>query len=144
MSTEVDRSRRLYRSTNDRIVGGLCGGVADYMRVDAAWVRLVMVLAVLLGMGAPVLIYLIGWVVIPSNPQPSDLSPNRLHRSSRERMIAGVCGGLSETYGVDPTLIRLGMALLLIACGVAVPLYLAAWFILPLTDDHPTGLPLER
>ncbi|MNL25670.1 DNA-binding transcriptional activator PspC [compost metagenome] len=114
------------------------------MRIDAAWVRLVLVLAVLLGMGAPILFYLIGWVVIPANPQPSDLSPSRLHRSPRERMIAGVCGGLAETYGVDPTLVRLGMALLLVACGVAIPLYLTAWLILPLRDQAPGQPLIER
>jgi phage shock protein PspC (stress-responsive transcriptional regulator) len=137
MSSEVDRPRRLYRSTNDRIVSGLCGGLADYMRIDAAWVRLALVLAVLMGMGAPILFYLIAWLVIPSNPQPSDLTPNRLHRSVHDRMIAGVCGGLAETFRVDPTLVRLGMALLLVACGVAIPLYLTAWFILPLRDQPP-------
>ncbi|MBO9541015.1 PspC domain-containing protein [bacterium] len=144
MSRDVDRPRRLYRSTNDRIVAGLCGGLADYMRVDVAWVRLVLVLSVLLGMGAPIFFYLIAWLVIPSNPQPSDLSPNRLHRSNRERMIAGVCGGLAETYHLDPTLVRLGMALLLIACGVAIPLYLAAWFLLPLQDQAPQQPLIER
>ncbi|MNY27293.1 DNA-binding transcriptional activator PspC [compost metagenome] len=144
MSRDVDRPRRLYRSTNDRIVAGLCGGLADYMRVDAAWVRLVLVLSVLLGMGAPILFYLIAWLVIPSNPQPSDLSPNRLHRSNRARMIAGVCGGLAETYHLDPTLVRLGMALLLVACGAAIPLYLAAWLILPLQDQAPQQPLIER
>lgn len=144
MSSDVQRPRRLKRSLNDRIVSGLCGGLADYMRIDAAWVRLVLVLAVLLGMGAPILFYLIGWVVIPSNPEPSDLSPSRLHRSPTDRMIAGVCGGVAETYGVDPTLVRLGMALLLVAGGAAIPLYLVAWLILPLRASTPDQALIER
>ena len=36
----------------------------------------------------------------------------RLYRSSEDRMIAGVCGGMGEVYGIDPTLLRLGLVFL--------------------------------
>jgi len=36
----------------------------------------------------------------------------RLYRSSEDRMIAGVCGGMGEAYGIDPTLLRLGLVFL--------------------------------
>lgn len=131
MQPVVSSPRRLYRSANDRILSGLSGGVAEYFGMDAAWVRLGLVVLVLLGVGAPILIYLLGWLIIPQNPRPSDLSRDRLHRSQSDRMIAGVCGGLAETVGADPSLIRIIAAVLLITGGLAVPFYLVAWLILP-------------
>ena len=57
---------------------------------------------------------------------------NRLYRSQSERMIAGVAGGLARYLDVDPTIVRLGWALLALATGpVAVMLYLLCALIIP-------------
>jgi phage shock protein PspC (stress-responsive transcriptional regulator) len=54
----------------------------------------------------------------------------RLHRSAGNRMIAGVCGGLAETLGVDPLLIRVVTLALLIPFSVAIALAYAALALL--------------
>lgn len=54
---------RLIRSASDKMIGGVCGGLARYFAVDATLVRLVFVLAVLSGLSP--LIYLVLWVVMP-------------------------------------------------------------------------------
>lgn len=59
---------RLVRSSSDRMVGGVCGGLARYFGIDATIVRLVFVLAVLSGLSP--LIYLILWIVMPMEGQP--------------------------------------------------------------------------
>lgn len=143
MHPVVEPTRRLYRSSNDRVVSGLAGGLAEYFQLDAAWVRLGLVLLVLLGVGTPVLLYLLGWLIVPPNPRPSDLRRDRLHRSRTDRMIAGVCGGLAETTGLDPTLVRLLAVVLLLTGGAAVPFYLVAWFVLPTQEaaEPPHYLP---
>src|SRR3954453_21961838 len=48
-------------------------------------------------------------------------------RSDRDRVLAGVCGGLAARLGVDPTLVRLVFALLALAGGAGILLYLALW-----------------
>ena len=48
-------------------------------------------------------------------------------RNERDRVIAGVCGGLADALGVDPTLVRLVFALLALAGGAGILLYLALW-----------------
>src|SRR6478672_7202096 len=48
-------------------------------------------------------------------------------RSSDDRVVAGVCASIAQTLGVDPTLIRLVFALLALAGGAGVLLYLALW-----------------
>jgi len=57
-------SRRLYRRRENRVLGGVSAGLADYLHVDVALVRLVFVLAAL-AEGAGVLAYLILWLVMP-------------------------------------------------------------------------------
>ena len=60
--------------------------------------------------------------------------PKRLYRSRKEKVIAGVCGGLAEYFGVDPTLIRLIFVLFLLVGGSACLVYLAMWLIVPLEN----------
>ena len=57
----------------------------------------------------------------------------RLTRSSRDKMIAGICGGLGEYFDVDPTAIRIGYVVISVF-SVAFPgilVYLLAWLIIP-------------
>lgn len=46
-------------------------------------------------------------------------------------MLGGVCGGLAEHFGVDPTIIRLAWAVLGLLKGVGIMLYFIAWVIIP-------------
>lgn len=62
-------------------------------------------------------------------------TPHKLYRSRKERMIAGVCGGLSEHFGIDPTWIRLIFILLFFAGGCALLVYLILWLIVPLAPQ---------
>ena len=56
-------NNQLTRSSTDRMIGGVCGGLAEYFNIDSAIVRLVFVLAVLSGISP--LVYLVLWVVMP-------------------------------------------------------------------------------
>jgi phage shock protein C len=55
----------------------------------------------------------------------------RLYRSEKEKMIAGVAGGLAEYFNIDPTLVRIGFVLATLAWGTGVIAYLAMWLIVP-------------
>jgi phage shock protein C len=70
-------------------------------------------------------------------PQPAP-SRRRLTRSSRERLWAGVAGGLAEYFDIDPTLVRfLWIAATVVSGGLAIPVYILAWIIMP-RDDRPS------
>jgi phage shock protein PspC (stress-responsive transcriptional regulator) len=58
-------TRQLTRSP-DRMLGGVCAGIADYAGLDVTLVRIIVVLGTIFGFGSFLLIYLIGWVLIPS------------------------------------------------------------------------------
>ena len=63
--------KRLYRSREDRILGGVCGGIAEYFGLDPSLVRIVAVLLILVGGGA-ILAYIIAWILIPEEPKGED------------------------------------------------------------------------
>jgi phage shock protein PspC (stress-responsive transcriptional regulator) len=63
-SSYDNKYRRMYRDPDNRIIGGVCGGLAAYWRVDPTIVRLIFVLLAIFGM-AGVLIYLILWIILP-------------------------------------------------------------------------------
>ncbi len=199
-------TKRLQRSKSDRMIAGVCGGVAEYFGIDALVVRLLWAVAVLVG-GTGLFGYVLAWIIIPENPAQSDAkkesgrnssaiwggllvivgilfllrqlqwvdfhpfryraywhpqfwdfdfdlffpvilialgafyvysvltkekknqgqvsAPERggqkvdkkLTRSSQERMLAGVCGGLANYFNIDPSLVRIGFALLTLASG---------------------------
>jgi phage shock protein C len=62
----------------------------------------------------------------------------QLHLSKKNKKIFGVCGGIGETYDIDPTLIRLIVVFLCFATAIlpVVLTYVVAWLIMP----SPEGL----
>ncbi len=60
---------------------------------------------------------------------------NKLYRSRKDRMIAGVCGGLGEYFCVDPTLIRLVAVLFIFLGGAAFLVYMILWLLVPLRPE---------
>ena len=67
----------------------------------------------------------------------------RIHRSSTNKKLGGLCGGLAETFDMDPTLVRL-LAIFLALCMAAgilpvVVTYIVAWIIVPIRPA-PSGL----
>ncbi|MGH2399801.1 MAG: PspC domain-containing protein [bacterium] len=132
------QTRRLTRLPDEGKIAGVCAGLAAYFNTDVtlvrlAWVILSIVPGAIIG---GVIAYALAWIILPeagvSEPRP--IAGRRLLRSSSDRRIAGVCGGLAEYLGVDSTVVRLAWVVLsiypgAIICGVLA--YLVAWLIIP-------------
>lgn len=70
-SEEEVVNKKLMRDPDDRLLGGVCSGLAHYFAVDPLWTRLILLVFVLLG-GSGVLVYLILWIVVPKAITRSD------------------------------------------------------------------------
>lgn len=214
--------KKLYKSTTDKMIGGVCGGLGEYLNVDPTVLRIAWVAVALItlpvgpaGLFIGGLAYIAAWLIIPNNPdeaglidtQPlaqddapapeKDIRSNnfvwgivlvllalvvlssmdhlpfrffgrgafaamvtmalivggvywmsqnksqvteffkgatgrRLYRSKTDRKILGVCGGLAESFGVDPTLMRLGWAFAaMLSGGTMIVVYLVMAFVMP-------------
>ena len=95
---------KMCRDENNKVLGGVCSGFANYLRTDVTLIRVLTAIF----FGATFLPYLILWVVIPSSS--SDIIGSvrkRLFRDPDEKIIAGVCSGLSQYFGVSVWIPRL-------------------------------------
>ena len=63
-------AKKLYRSTEHKVLGGVCGGIGEYFDVDPVLIRiLVVVLCLMWGIG--IVVYIIAWITIPLKPKES-------------------------------------------------------------------------
>lgn len=62
-----DRTQqRLTRRTHDKLVGGVCGGLADHLGLDPTLVRVLTVLAAFFSLGTVVVAYVVAWALMPT------------------------------------------------------------------------------
>ena len=82
-STAPSQPRLLRRSTDDKVLGGVCGGIARYLGVDTVVIRLLAVVLAIVGGGAGLIAYLIAWIVIPKDrPVAAPSAPSTAVASS--------------------------------------------------------------
>ena len=58
----------------------------------------------------------------------------KLYRSTKDKMVAGICGGIAEYFDVDSTIVRLLWILLFIGAGSGLIAYIACWVVIPKRD----------
>ncbi|OPY35555.1 MAG: DNA-binding transcriptional activator PspC [Methanoregula sp. PtaU1.Bin051] len=66
---------RLYRSTRDRMLGGVCAGIGEHLGVDPSLIRLIWVAITLLSVGIGIIVYIMAWIIIPEQPGNSGKIP---------------------------------------------------------------------
>ena len=216
------QQHKLYKSNQDKMLDGVCAGIAEYLDIDPNIIRICWIALTLFG-GAGILLYIAGIIIIPRNPiqeqsnnpkrdrsafvgmtfvfigclvlfanmnlldwfdwhiswtylvpvllillggwilldfgekkkqreevqfnspdaaeetQTSSMA-SRLYRSSYDKKILGVCGGMAEYFGIDSSLIRIGWILILFASfGTAIILYFLIGILLPRQEiQHST------
>lgn len=98
-----DQPKRLYRSKSERMLGGVCGGVAKYLNVDPVVIRIVWALAFLAG-GTGFVAYIVGWFIIPEDPNEEE-APKKKETKTDSSMIWGLAliaiGGLLLVNHLD-------------------------------------------
>jgi phage shock protein PspC (stress-responsive transcriptional regulator) len=67
-------AKKLYRSTADKMLGGVAGGLAEYFGIDSTLVRVLFIVVVFLG-GGGIIAYIILWIVVPQKPYELPKSP---------------------------------------------------------------------
>ncbi len=86
--TTTNDIKRLYKSRSDRMIDGICGGVAAYFGVDPTLVRVAWVLLTLLG-GSGIILYIIGMIIMPVEPSTGMSQPIK-HSSHTNQQFWGI------------------------------------------------------
>ncbi len=97
---------RFTRNSSDKMLGGVCSGVAAYFQIDPALVRVLFAVLTLGGWGTGILLYGALWAFTPEEALPAGLAGRRLYRDSNSR-LGGVCAGLGAYFDKDPWLFRI-------------------------------------
>jgi len=99
-SSQPAGNKRLFRDENDKVLGGVCSGLANYFNIDVVIARIIFV--VLLFSGVGFLTYIIMWVAVPSSATTQiGGTRKKLFRSPDEKLIAGVCSGIGNYFGIN-------------------------------------------
>ncbi len=105
-NTKTTSRGRLYRDTSDKFIGGVCSGIANYMNVDPAIVRILFAIVTFGGFGIGFLLYIILWMILPTRDL-DEYGGKRLFRNPGDKVIGGVAGGLSAYFNIDTWKVRL-------------------------------------
>jgi len=137
----MNAPKRLFRTPSTGRLAGVCAGIAEYLDADVtlirlAWIVLSIVPGCLIG---GVVAYVVAWAIMPESTATTEVQPGRrrVTRSTSDRKIAGVCGGLADYLSIDATAVRVLWIVLSIVPGAIVlglVAYIVAWFIMPGPD----------
>ena len=125
--------KRFVRS-RDRWLGGICGGSAEYMNLPKDRVRLAwLILTLFLGIG--LLAYIILWIIMPE--EENNIMKERKLVRSRDRWLAGICGGIAEYMGWSKDYVRLAWLLLtLFTAFSGLIVYIILWIVMPEDNNN--------
>ncbi|MCD6575263.1 PspC domain-containing protein [Candidatus Aerophobetes bacterium] len=127
-------SKKLYRSREDKIIGGVCGGLAKYFDVDPTLIRILAVVSIFIN-GIGIIAYIIAWIIVPLEPSNSnrteDISDEEIRvltagdKVQRRRIAGGlilvVIGGVFLMHAYIPWFgLRKLWPLILIAIGLVI------------------------
>jgi hypothetical protein len=97
-SDNSSTQKRLYRDENNKLLGGVCAGLANYLNIDIVVVRIIFI--ILFGVGF--IPYLILWIAVPSSATKEIGSlRKKLYRDTDEKVVGGVCSGLAHYFGIN-------------------------------------------
>ncbi len=89
--------KRLYRDEDNKILGGVCSGIANYFSVDAWVVRIIFIVT-----GIGFFAYLLLWAFVPTNANAVIGSTRKkLYRDGDDKLLAGVCSGIGNYFGIS-------------------------------------------
>ena len=101
---EGNRPKRLYRDEQNKVLGGVCSGIANYFVIEPWIVRILWFFLI----GLNILIYLILWIAVPSTSiKEVGGVRKRLFRDIDKKIIGGVAAGLSKYFGIQVWIVRI-------------------------------------
>ncbi|MFT3902708.1 MAG: PspC domain-containing protein [Niabella sp.] len=106
--------RRLYRDESNKVIGGVCSGVANWLNIDPSIVRVIFAVITFGGFGTGFLLYIALWIFLPKQYGANRYEGKRLFRNPDDKVIGGVASGIGAYFNMNTTTIRWILAIPLI------------------------------
>ena len=143
-STQTAAQRRWFRDPDNKLLGGVAAGLAAYFGWDITLVRILMIILVFVPYCPMIILYIIGWIVIPEARTAAEQTSSanqgstqtaaqrRWFRDPDNKLLGGVAAGLAAYFGWDITLVRILMIILVFVpyCPMII-LYIIGWIVIP-------------
>lgn len=98
--------RKLRRSEQEKVMGGVCGGIGIYLKTDPAIIRILFAL-ITIAWGTGIIIYLLLWIFLPIASKQQITIKKRLYRNPDKKIVGGVCAGIAAYLDFDAWILRL-------------------------------------
>ena len=98
--SEFKQKKRLYRDPDNKVLGGVCSGIASYFNTDPIWIRIAFVVALFL-IGSSILIYILLWMIIPkaiTTAEKLEMKGEPINISNIEKSIKEEIDGLKKNF----------------------------------------------
>ncbi len=125
-TAETEPRGSLFRNENDKVLGGVCSGLAYYLKIDPTIVRVLFALVTLGGFGSGIPLYIILWIVLPARGMALNMR-RRLYRNPDSKVLGGVASGIASYFNIAVWIPRVIFALPLIV-GVLNSVFRSFWF----------------
>lgn len=133
-------TKRIFRDTKRKALGGVLAGLANYFKTDVVWFRVLFLIG-FLGLvesgisGILFLAYIICWIAFPAN---EDLEENenvkKFYRNPEGKVIGGVASGLASYLNMDVAVLRIIFVVLVPFFGIGFLAYLIMWIASPMAQ----------
>jgi len=123
--------QKLTRDKQDKMIAGVCSGIANYFNIDPVITRLIFIVGTV-SVYPFFLLYILLWIIAPYGKESKKYTfKNTLKRDKQSKMIGGVCSGISNYFEIDPMIIRLIFVVGMFSAYPFFLLYIVLWIITP-------------
>lgn len=130
-----DGLKKIYKSYTDKKLAGVCGGIAQVFGIDSTIVRGIWALC---GVFIPVsiLVYIILAFLLPYSDAEIVGNTKKIYKSTTDKKISGVCGGIAEYLEIDSSLVRVCFVALVLFLGTGIIEYLVLSWVMPTKNEQ--------
>ena len=114
-------AKKLFRSTSDKMIGGVCGGLAQYLEIDSTIVRIISAIIIFFSWGVGLAAYIVAWIIVPEDAGYAQGSGGT-DPEQRRKLIGGILIGVGVVVFLGRMFawfdFKVVMAIVLVAAGV--------------------------
>jgi phage shock protein PspC (stress-responsive transcriptional regulator) len=110
-SSTSSTSSSLYRNANDKILGGVCSGLAAYFKIDTTIIRVLFAMLAVGSFGFGLLLYVVLWAILPERYLNATVVTRKLYRDPEQKVLGGVCSGIAQYFNIQVWIPRLIFAI---------------------------------